>query len=107
LKVTGGFDSIANRTVAAETASDRMGCHFLSLADMYRPDQAPPSRLNSKVHSVCANVPAHVPATSVATLPCAATEDAGPANVEQTARHAIVANTKLDRVNIQILLIRQ
>jgi hypothetical protein len=42
-----------------------------------------------------------VPATSRATLPGAATEDAGAASVMQTARHDIVAEAKLDRVNIE------
>jgi hypothetical protein len=36
-------------------------------------------------------------------LPLAATEEAGAANVEQTARHAIDATVTLDRLNIQIL----
>jgi hypothetical protein len=78
-----------------------MGCHFLSLADMYCPDQVFPSRLNSKVHSVCTKDPVQVPATSRATLPGAATEDAGAASVMQTARHDIVAEAKLDRLNIE------
>jgi len=92
-----------NRTVRPETASDCMGSHFRVFADMYRPDQVLPSRVNSKVHSVATNEPDQVPATSAAALPFAATEDAGAANVEQTARHAIVATVTLDRLNIQIL----